>query len=76
MTGDGPEAEARGWAAEFRYAPGAMANIRAGWKMTMAEAVAFGALYGTCVRCGRTLTKESSIEAGMGDKCASYFRAG
>lgn len=39
-------------------------------RMTLEEAVEFGKLYGICVRCHRTLTKETSIEQGMGDICA------
>lgn len=57
----------------FVYAQGAMKYIRPEWKMTMEEAKAFGALYGICVRCGRDLTKEESIERGMGSTCVKYF---
>jgi uncharacterized protein DUF6011 len=60
-----------GVSSEFQYAPGAMRFIRPDWRMTMEEAKAFGALYGTCVRCGRTLTLEESIERAMGRVCAS-----
>jgi len=56
--------------AEFQYAPGAMKFIRPEWRMTMDEAKAFGALYGTCLRCGRDLTLEASIERAMGSTCA------
>lgn len=56
--------------AEFRYAPGAMRVIRPEWRMSMEEAKAFGALYGTCLRCGRDLTLEASIERAMGSTCA------
>lgn len=58
---------------EFVYRAGLILQIDASWRMTMEEAKAFGALYGTCCRCGRTLTLEKSIEQGMGRKCASYF---
>lgn len=54
----------------FSYAPGAMKFIRPEWRMTMDEAKQFGALYGTCLRCGRTLTLEESIERAMGSTCA------
>lgn len=57
------------WA--FVYAPGAVKFLRPEHKMTLEEAKEFGALYGTCVVCGRTLTKEESIEAGIGPVCAS-----
>lgn len=39
-------------------------------KMTLEEAAAFGKLYGFCIRCGRTLTDEGSIAAGIGPICA------
>lgn len=58
---------------EFVYAPGVMKEIRPEWRMTLEQAKAFGALYGTCIRCGRTLTLEESIERAMGRKCASKF---
>ncbi len=46
-----------------------------GRKMTLEEAEEFGALYGFCCRCGRTLTDENSIEAGIGPVCAGKFEA-
>jgi hypothetical protein len=45
-------------------------NVR---KMTLEEAVQFGKLYGVCCRCGRTLTDENSIAAGIGPICAGAF---
>jgi Family of unknown function (DUF6011) len=42
-------------------------------KMTLEQAKEFGALYGTCCNCGRTLTDEKSIEAGIGPICAGKF---
>lgn len=57
--------------AEFVYrgiAP--LRVLTASMQMTLAEAKAYGALYGVCVRCGLTLTKEVSIERAMGDVCA------
>lgn len=54
---------------EWAYRPGLLGKIKPEWKVTRDEAVAFGALYGCCIRCNRTLTKESSIEAAMGDIC-------
>ena len=42
-------------------------------KMSLADAKKFGALYGTCCVCGRTLTDEVSIEAGIGPVCAQKF---
>jgi hypothetical protein len=55
---------------QFDYAAGAIAKLTPEMRMTMEQAEAFGALYGTCVRCGRTLTKEKSIARSMGPVCA------
>lgn len=60
-----------GWT--FEYAPGAIKNLSAATKLSLAEAKAFGALYGTCCVCGRTLTNEDSIAAGIGPICAGKF---
>lgn len=57
----------------FEYAPGAVRTLRPEHRLTLEQAKEFGALYGTCCVCGRTLTNESSIEAGIGPVCASKF---
>lgn len=57
----------------FEYAPGAVRNLSNETRMTLDEARAFGALYGTCCACGRTLTDEASIAAGIGPVCANKF---
>lgn len=57
----------------FEYAPGAMRILSEETKMTLEQAKEFGALYGTCCVCGRTLTDEKSIEAGIGPVCANKF---
>lgn len=59
--------------AHFEYAPGAIKTLRADWKMTRDEAIKYGALYGVCVRCGKTLTLEQSIERAMGKTCFGKF---
>jgi len=41
--------------------------------MTLAQAKEFGHLYGMCIKCGRTLTDEGSIAAGIGPICAESF---
>jgi len=41
--------------------------------LTLERAKELGHLYGRCVRCGATLTNESSIEAGIGPVCAGKF---
>lgn len=58
---------------EFEYAPGALASLDEGTRLSLDEAKEFGVLYGTCIRCGRTLTDENSIVAGIGPVCATYF---
>lgn len=55
---------------KFEYAPGAVRRLRPEHKLTLEEAKAFGALYGTCCCCGRTLTNEDSIAEGIGPICA------
>jgi hypothetical protein len=57
--------------AEFQMAPGMVRKIKLDWRMTVDEARTYGALYGVCVRCGRTLTDETSIAEGIGPICAS-----
>lgn len=57
----------------FAYAPGAIRRLGEDTKMTLEEAKAFGALYGTCCVCGRTLTDEVSIENGIGPVCGKRF---
>lgn len=54
----------------FEYAPGAIRQLDQSHRLTLEQAKEFGALYGTCCVCGRTLTNETSIEAGIGPTCA------
>jgi len=55
----------------FEMDRGAIFKIELSWRMTIEEAKQFGALYGTCCVCARTLTKEESIAAGIGPVCAT-----
>src|SRR5690606_31772181 len=57
------------------YAPGGVRalRLRGGQPLTLEVAQNLGQLYGVCVRCGRTLTDEGSIAAGIGPKCATMF---
>jgi hypothetical protein len=64
---------APGQNARFVMARGAIKILTPEMKMTLEQAKEFGALYGTCCRCGRTLTDEDSIEAGIGPICAGKF---
>lgn len=53
----------------FQYERGAIFKLSADWRMSLEEAKEFGALYGRCVRCGKILTREESIERAMGPVC-------
>lgn len=57
----------------FEYSPGAIRQLSTETLMTLEDAKKFGALYGTCCVCGRTLTNEDSIAAGIGPVCAEKF---
>ena len=56
----------------WEYVPGGLTIIaQKGEPMTVEVAQAFGKLYGVCGVCGRILTDEHSIAAGIGPVCAS-----
>lgn len=56
----------------FEYVAGLVGQVRReGVRMTIEFAKQYGALYGTCIVCGRTLTNEESIEAGIGPVCGA-----
>lgn len=55
---------------KFEYVKGAIRRLRKEDKLTLEQAKEFGALYGTCCVCGRTLTDETSIAEGIGPICA------
>lgn len=58
----------------FHYLGSAVKRLpKSAVRMSMDEAKAFGKIYGFCVRCGRTLTDEGSIEAGIGPICAGKW---
>lgn len=50
-----------------------LAEIKPEHRMTLEEAKAYGKVTGTCCQCGRKLTKEESIAAGIGPICAGKF---
>src|SRR3546814_8571779 len=50
------------YASRFEYAAGMVRRLSAATRLTLEEAKAFGALYGSCCVCSRTLTKERSEE--------------
>ena len=53
----------------FEIARGMVFKLRPEWRLTLEQAQEFGALYGSCIRCGRTLTLEESIARKMGSWC-------
>ena len=55
----------------FDYSPGTMRQAMR--PMTLAEAEAFGKMYGVCVRCGRELTDPTSVARAMGPVCVKHF---
>lgn len=57
----------------FEKETGAIRKIRADHRMTLEQAARFGQVTGTCGHCGRTLTDEDSIAAGIGPICASKY---
>lgn len=61
---------------KWNYAPGVIATIQPGWKMTLEQAKAFILLFGVCVRCGRKLVAADSVERGIGPVCVNYFTEG
>lgn len=58
---------------KFEYASGAIRNLKPDMRMSLDQAKEYGALYGVCARCGRTLTDEASIERAIGPVCAGKF---
>lgn len=58
---------------EWNYAPGLVKKLTPADMLSLDKAKEYGHLYGMCVRCGRTLTDEGSISAGIGPVCATKF---
>lgn len=54
----------------FEYVRGGIRTLHPSWRLTEEQAKEFGDLYGSCIKCGSELTKETSIARGMGDTCA------
>jgi hypothetical protein len=65
------EPAAEGERGTFEYAAGVVRRLRPEHRMTMDQATKFGQLYGVCIRCGKVLTLEESIERAMGSTCAT-----
>lgn len=56
--------------ASFEYAPGAIFRLTADHRMSLADVAARGLAAGVCCVCGRSLTVEKSVAAGIGPVCA------
>ena len=57
----------------FEYAAGVVRRLSLETRLSLSEAKEFGAVYGVCCVCSRTLTDEGSIAAGIGPVCAGKF---
>lgn len=57
--------------ANWEYAPGMVTKLATAEKLTKDVAAEMGHRYGVCMVCGRTLTAEGSVDAGIGPICAS-----
>jgi hypothetical protein len=57
----------------FAYNANAMTFLRASDKLTWKEARDFGAAYGACVACGRTLSDPRSLVQGYGPTCGARY---
>lgn len=57
----------------FEYAAGVVRRLSIETRLSLDEAKEYGAVYGCCCVCSRTLTKEESIAAGIGPVCAGKF---
>lgn len=56
----------------FKYEGKApLAFLKPSMRLTLEQAREFGALYGTCCMCGKTLTNELSIALGIGPVCGN-----
>lgn len=55
----------------FEYVKGGIRTLHPTWRLTKEEAVEWGRMYGACTKCGSELSKEDSIDRGMGDICAA-----
>lgn len=54
----------------WAYVQGGMAHAKDWDALTVEQAAGLGKQWGVCMCCGRTLTKQESIDAGIGPICA------
>lgn len=52
---------------------GAIFKLQPQTKITLDQAKQFGIATGVCIICGRTLTDQNSVKAGIGPICAKGF---
>lgn len=57
----------------WAYIPGGIQQLVIDHRMTLAEAKTFIEFYKECVRCGRHLEADASLERGIGPVCVKYF---
>ena len=57
----------------WEFAKGAVTKLQPQTKLTQEAAAQFGALYGTCICCLRTLDNEESIALGIGPVCLKKY---
>lgn len=56
----------------FTYKAGLIHQINSTWRIQPEQAREFGVVYGCCINCGLTLTRETSQAAGYGPTCAEH----
>jgi Family of unknown function (DUF6011) len=57
----------------WEFAKGAVTKLQPQTKLSQEVAAKFGALYGQCICCLRTLDNEESIALGIGPICLSKY---
>ena len=57
----------------WEFAKGAVTRLQPQTRLTQEAAAKFGALYGQCICCLRTLDNEESIALGIGPICLSKY---
>ena len=57
------------------YAGNVKYDLKPEERLTLVEAMNFGAQTGTCVHCGRTLTDPDSVRFGIGSTCRKRYEA-
>lgn len=59
---------------KWNPAYGMLTELKPEERLSLSDASAFGIATGTCVHCGRTLTLQKSVVAGMGKWCATHYQ--